>query len=412
MQPLQTTGLSSKHSNTPPLVSPATESLLSPSTEPLFSPTSAAGGGDTPRASEGGLLGTEDWEEFLGRFGGLGLPREEEGAADSSRRNRTGGPGQPHARLHQPSGQSTTSLKPSPTYDRVSLSPSQTLSSPSSLPPLILVLNLNHTLLYRSSRTTKGSKRPTYRPFLSTFLEWVYQANSAKEDEGDGRRKIEVLVYTATRAHNARTLLEGMGLLTSPYSYLSSPLAHKQSSFVNLLLSREDFDLSPSDYNNDIDTVKDLSRVWRKIGISEEEGARRTVLLSDDEGDAVLQPYSHLPIPPFVPSLSSLSTDTSLLRTISALSLLSHETNVAGFIRSGGLEKVKGEASEERGRRVCEEAGVRVERAFDEGGGGGWRGRRRRREELGGGTPEDRKTLDRLKGLAKEEVSVARLWNR
>ncbi|BGP35559.1 hypothetical protein JCM10296v2_007400 [Rhodotorula toruloides] len=362
MQPIKTTGLSSNHSTTPPLVSPATESLLSPQTEPLFSPTSAAGDEGTPRASEGTFLGTEDWEEFLGRFGGLGLPREEEDAPQFSRRSQTGGPGQPHARLHRPSTPSITSVKLSPTYLNTSLSPSQTVATPSSLPPLILVLNLNHTLLHRSSRTTKGSKRPTYRPYLSTFLEWVCRANS-----DGGRRRIEVIVYTATRAHNARTLLEGMGLM--PFSYFAPGTGPKHESFVNLLLSRQDFDLSSSDYNSDIDTVKDLRRVWRKMGISEEEGARRTVLLCDDEGDAVLQPYSPFPIPPFVPSLSSLSTDSSLLHTIAALSLLSHETNVAAFIRSGGLEKAEkeGKVDEEMGRRECEKEGVRVERAFDEG---------------------------------------------
>lgn len=118
---------------------------------------------------------------------------------------------------------------------------------------------------------------------MSTFLEWVCLAN--QEEEGKGRRRIEVVVYTATRAHNARTLLEGMSLISSPFASLTSD--PKPKSFINLLLSREDFDLSASDYNSDIDTIKDLSRVWRKMGISEEEGARRTVLLCDDEGDAV-----------------------------------------------------------------------------------------------------------------------------
>ncbi|BGO95811.1 hypothetical protein NBRC10512_001650 [Rhodotorula toruloides] len=149
-----------------------------------------------------------------------------------------------------------------------------------------------------------------------------------------------------------------MSLISSPFASLTSD--PKPKSFINLLLSREDFDLSASDYNSDIDTIKDLSRVWRKMGISEEEGARRTVLLCDDEGDAVLQPHSHLPIPPFVPSLS-LSTDSSLLRTISALELLSHESNVAAFIRSGGLEEVR----QEEGRRECEEASVEVRSGFD-----------------------------------------------
>lgn len=74
----------------------------------------------------------------------------------------------------------------------------------------------------------------------------------------------------------------------------------------------------------------------------------------------VLQPHSHLPIPPFVPSLS-LSTDSSLLRTISALELLSHESNVAAFIRSGGLEEVR----QEEGRRECEEASAEVRSGFD-----------------------------------------------
>lgn len=338
----------------------------------------------------------ENLEELLERFGGLGLPGDEAGGALPTRRRKTGGPGQPHVRLHVPSGSSTaTTLKPSTTYDLVSQAPSQTVADASTLDPLILVVNLNHTLLYRASRTTKGSRRPVYRPYLSTFLEWVCEANK----ERGGKRRIEVVVYTATRAHNVRTLLEGMGLLASPYAALTSTSDPEHTPLVRLVLSREDFDLSASDYGSDIDTIKDLRRVWTKLGTSEEDGARRTVLLCDDAGDTVrftssfrsicaflsmakerrvdglwnaqiLQPFSHLPIPPFVPSLSLSSpsdADRSLLSTISLLSLISHETNIPAFVRSGGLEKegMEGKVGEEMGRRECEERGVRVQSAFD-----------------------------------------------
>ncbi|BGP27816.1 hypothetical protein Rt10032_c13g5162 [Rhodotorula toruloides] len=362
MQPIKATGLFHKEERTPPAVSPATEPLLSPQTQPLFSPRSTAGGGDTPRASENMLLGSDSWEDFLSRFGGLTLPREEESATQSTRRGRTGGLGQPHARKHQPSGQSGTSLKPSKTYDDISLAPSKTVSDPSTLDPLIVVLNLNHTLLYRASRTTKGSKRPTYRPYLSTFLEWVCKANLDSDDGARRRRQLEVVVYTATRAHNALTLLEGMGLIPSAFSALGTNLKHE--SLVDLVLSREDLDLSPTDFGSDIDTIKDLRRAWKKFGISEEEGARRTVLLCDDKGDAALQPYSHLPISPFVPSLSHPDADPSLLHTISSLSLLSRETNIASFIRSGCLKEREVD-EEEMGRRECEKEGVRVQSVFD-----------------------------------------------
>lgn len=391
MQPIETTGLIGKETEIPPAASPATESLLSPSTEPLLSPTSPSRSGDAPHPSEGISPGMDSLDELLDRFGGLGPAGDEAAGERSTRRCKAGGPGLPHTCLHVPSGSSTArTLKPSTTYESVSQAPSQTIANASTLDPLILVVNLNHTLLYRAARTIKGSRRPTYRPYLSTLLEWVCEANK----EGDGRRRTEVVVYPATRAHNVRTLLEGMGLLPSP----SAALTSEHAPLVRLVLSREDFDLSASDYGSEhrhdqgppsrVDKARDPGerrseedgvavRRRRGRGASTIKLSRSLCAYLSKQGSKylmanakpqILQPFSHIPIPPFVPSLSlsSSSDDRSLLSTISLLSLLSHETNIPAFLRSGGVSLEKeGKVGEEMGRRECEERGVRVQSAFD-----------------------------------------------
>lgn len=114
-----------------------------------------------------------------------------------------------------------------------------------------------------------------------------------------------------------------------------------------------------------------------------------------------LQPYNHLPIKYFeilrpsspVPARSSsrsplhsraspsptlaptaisslTASDTSLLQTIYLLSILRTKSNIAAFVRSGGLvefTELGEDELEKRGRKVCEEAGIEVKEEWEEG---------------------------------------------
>ncbi|GAA5872605.1 hypothetical protein JCM1840_004851 [Sporobolomyces johnsonii] len=176
-----------------------------------------------------------------------------------------------------------------------------------------------------------------------------------------------------------------------------------------------------------------------------EVGARRTILLDDEASKAAQQPHNHLPIAPFLvspsdfprhaslsppppdlPASSSFSSaplppppplrrtfqngdivpqalefdasstaaaarDAALLETIYVLERLTRESHIAGAMRAGFVERVRGDVREalegkgegevgegeveeemqRRGRKVCEELGIKVRREWD----AGWRDR-------------------------------------
>lgn len=100
------------------------------------------------------------------------------------------------------------------------------------------------------------------------------------------------------------------------------------------------------------------------------------------------QPYSLLPIKTFEPTAQSgNSNDDELLAMIAQIDALCHETNVASFIRNGGLGQVAGSKSGqggtssastsagspadvharlvEQGKKICETLGIPVRATHD-----------------------------------------------
>lgn len=186
---------------------------------------------------------------------------------------------------------------PSSAYLGVSTKDSNTvtLEQAFTIEPLILVFSLNHTLISRSAASMQASRDPVKRPYLSTFLSYVF---SASEDSDQGfnsaRREFKMVVFTGTRAHNVLSILKSIDLATrarttcfgEPYQ-----VDAVEGDLLDLVLSREDMDLR-ADYHNKVHTLKDLGRVWSKFGIKEESGAERTVLVNDDAFDAVRLPQT------------------------------------------------------------------------------------------------------------------------
>lgn len=165
-----------------------------------------------------------------------------------------------------------------------------TLNQAGALEPLIIVFTLNHTLVSRSSASMQASRDPVKRPYLSTFLSYLFSASGDSEQGNNlARRKLKTAVFTGTRAHNVLSILKSIDLAAPARTtrfgepYQVDPA---EGDLLNLVLSCEDMDLG-ADYHNNVDTVKDLGRVWSKFGINEESGAERTVLMSDDAVDAV-----------------------------------------------------------------------------------------------------------------------------
>lgn len=203
-------------------------------------------------------------------------------------RQRSGPPRSGNWRQHlSPSGMPAASSA----YLDVSTKESNTVApdQAAALEPLTLVFGLNHTLISRSAASTQASRDPVKRPYLSTFLSYLFSASGDSEQGKEGRRKLKTVVFTGTRAHNVLSILKSIDLVAHARTTRFGEPYHVDSAegdLPDLVLSREDMDLG-GDYYKKVDTFKDLGRVWSKFGINEESGAKHTVLMSDDAVDAV-----------------------------------------------------------------------------------------------------------------------------
>ncbi|GAA6013521.1 hypothetical protein JCM10207_008878 [Rhodosporidiobolus poonsookiae] len=317
---------------------------------------------------------------------------------------------------------------PSEAYLAASLKPSTTLPLdkplPEDHPAPIVVLSLNQTLLFRAKRTSKGANTPLVRPFLSTFLSYL-----CSTDPDTRKPRFVPVTYSAARAHNVLKLLAAVDLIpperlpAEPYSsdfdssrsalpYLSRK---EEGDVLECALTRESMGLSEADYEENVRTTKQLSRVWdklelgidngvkheevdelsellrkvelggkgeegEKVASSVEEGAKRTVLLDDEVESAAEYPHSLLPVttfsvplfsmpaaPPFrvgpttleLPPSHPQSSDAHLLTLVYLLHRLRYETNVAAALKGGFVERVRvevrAEVEKEKGGRASEE---------------------------------------------------------
>ncbi|GAA5880232.1 hypothetical protein JCM3774_003668 [Rhodotorula dairenensis] len=294
---------------------------------------------------------------------------------------------QPQILLDQPRQRLTEAELPSPSVRYLAVAndaepaTSVTDDEVGTLPPLIVVLGVNKTLARRVSLDYRNCGRPLTRPYLSTFLSYLFSTASAAPSTGtdyDGplvpRRRIVPVVFSAMRAINMLAFLKALSLAPQDRDigkhepYRADPA---QGDLFSLVLCREDMNLGDQYYDN-IDTVKDLKVVWENLGIEEEDGAKRTVIVYDHNVDAASQPHSRLTLPTFTPT--DTSDDCELLATIAQLDTLAHQSNVPAFIRQGGLEELivddplatpPNAELVERGREICRRLGIQVRADFD-----------------------------------------------
>ncbi|KAI0011159.1 hypothetical protein F4779DRAFT_574516 [Xylariaceae sp. FL0662B] len=157
-----------------------------------------------------------------------------------------------------------------------------------SLPPFILpytrrilvVIDLNGTLLFRPSRTNPTSfiERPHARVFLSYCIE-----------------VFNVVIWSSAKPNNV-------------YSMCKQLMTEEQLSRVVAIWGRDRFNLSRSDYTKRVDCYKRLTTLWADPAIAAshpdaENGARwsqkDTVLVDDSVEKARSEPYNLVEIPEF-----------------------------------------------------------------------------------------------------------------
>jgi hypothetical protein len=129
--------------------------------------------------------------------------------------------------------------------------------------PILVVLDLNKTLVLRK----KSNAGPRARPYLSTFLRYLFQpAPSATHGDGGEQRlrPLSVMVWTSTQSQNAERMGNIIGVL---------PLAPLEAFWT-----RDKLGLNRRDYHRDVESIKDLDKIWddRVLGASKKtEGVRR-----------------------------------------------------------------------------------------------------------------------------------------
>lgn len=209
---------------------------------------------------------------------------------------------------------------PTQTYLDAANVPSVTLETEEAVgarDPPALILDLNNTLLVRGERNSAGSKMPVVRPYLATFLDYI--CTSTEPDLVSGKPRFQPIVYSSARSHNVLSMLAALNLIphtriperpdlrgpppSSPagkrsrsrsptppprhgdYAYVPAPYKPDPSEgdVLKLVFTREMMGLSESDYHGDVETVKDLAKVWERLGWAEEREARARRRYADGE---------------------------------------------------------------------------------------------------------------------------------
>ncbi|GJJ08098.1 hypothetical protein Clacol_002306 [Clathrus columnatus] len=211
-------------------------------------------------------------------------------------------------------------LTPSASY--LSLS---NLISTRSLEPCrkLLILDLNGTLLYRSKYTKNRIIRA--RPYMATFCSYLFHENV--------RSWLDVMVWSSAQPRNVDIMVQ---------------TCFKESKKeLKAVWARDTLGLDKRSYNHKVQTIKDLETPWKKLSCPVSHSANTTILMDDSPLKTQLQPYNHLCVREYTQNVMNSdrlarkrlrpSYDCMLLAAIGILEELKYQTNVAGWIRAGGL---------------------------------------------------------------------------
>ncbi|KAI6001915.1 hypothetical protein EDD15DRAFT_1561690 [Pisolithus albus] len=248
----------------------------------------------------------------------------------------------------------------------------------------LLVLDLNGTLLVRGPRqrtsrfrSQTGRLRSVYpRPYMPAFREYLFTAET--------REWLDTMVWSSAQPHSVQDMVDRV--------------FGADSDALVAVWDRTSLGLSSAEYHQKTVTKKDLSKPWQflRLDVSPDtvdpetesstpnstlHSALTTLLLDDSPHKAVLQPYNHVCIPEYdsprrkldldalavgraglrTESQSQLEydpglgaegqdltwsddaqadtepLDPTLLAVVGILDEIKHQSNVAGWIRAGGL---------------------------------------------------------------------------
>jgi hypothetical protein len=178
---------------------------------------------------------------------------------------------------------------------------------------LLVVIDLNGTLLYRPSR--KQPKKFLMRPNAQLFLKYCVET-------------FTVVIWSSARPENVRAMCDVI-------------LPHNLRGQVAAIWGRDKFGLTKYDYNQRVQCYKRLQTIWRdqKIAYSHprySSGGRwdqsNTVLIDDSLEKARTEPHNLIEVPEWFGDLNE--TDDILPQVHDHLNHLSQQSNVSGCLRA------------------------------------------------------------------------------
>ncbi|KAI5293399.1 hypothetical protein KEM52_005583 [Ascosphaera acerosa] len=187
--------------------------------------------------------------------------------------------------------------------------------------PLLVILDMNGTLLHRKKKTNNA----TCRPNLHAFMDSLLQTHRG-------------MIWTSTMPENTTSLL----------ATIFPPTKRRQ--FVDVW-ARDRLRLSQRDYTNKVQVYKNLDWVWqdRVVRKSGSWDQSNTVLVDDSRTKGASHPYNLLEIPEFVArrggaAAAAASEDAfdegEALRTVlRQIRVLGHYDNVSSKIREWDLRR-------------------------------------------------------------------------
>lgn len=185
--------------------------------------------------------------------------------------------GNPHSQHCQPRAPQRFPPVPNPTYYSATLLEPKRLSTPQRL---LIVLDLNGTLLYRET----GSTNYTPRLFLENFIKYCIEQHV-------------VLVWSSAMPKNVNAVCRQL-------------FTQEQIPKLLGIWGRDTLDLTPNEYRSKTQVYKNLDRIWRNTTLAYKPpwyhqhgmmwSQRNTLLVDDSLLKASSQPYNHIEIPEFI----------------------------------------------------------------------------------------------------------------
>ncbi|RMZ21321.1 hypothetical protein D0859_14663 [Hortaea werneckii] len=206
--------------------------------------------------------------------------------------------------------------RPMPTFNYVKTANeiSKTLDKPR---PLLIILDLNGTLLFRKSRGASFVGRPKVQEFLQYLL-----------------AKHKVMVWSSATPTNVELMCEK----------LFAP--HQKDKLVGIW-GRDKLQLSPTQYNQKVQVYKQLRWAWGDHSVAssappltDEWDQENTVLIDDSEEKAASEPYNLLKIDEYEGTAEQDELDV-LGQVVDYIQKLSRQSNVSAYMRQHPFQSDK-----------------------------------------------------------------------